>query len=67
MNEEAVNLIFDWVKGRGYQGSKEEWLNYIYANDDAFNYIYDIAKQRGYQKDQNSFGTHGEKRRGYTY
>ena len=57
MNEEAVNLIFDWVKGRGYQGSKEEWLNYIYANDDAFNYIYDIAKQRGYQKDQNSFGT----------
>ena len=57
MNEEAVNLIFDWVKGRGYQGSKEEWLNYIQTNDDAFNYIYEIAKTRGYQKDENAFGT----------
>jgi hypothetical protein len=57
MNEEAVNLIFDWVKGRGYQGGKEEWLNYIQTNDDAFNYIYEIAKTRGYQKDENAFGT----------
>jgi hypothetical protein len=57
MNEEAVNLIFDWAVGNGYKGTKEEWLNYIQTNDDAFDYVYDIAKRRGYQKDQNSFGT----------
>ena len=57
MNEEAINLIFDWAVGNGYKGTKEEWLNYIQTNDDAFNYVYDIAKRRGYQKDQNSFGT----------
>jgi hypothetical protein len=56
MNEEAINLIFDWAVGNGYKGTKEEWLNYIQTNDDAFNYVYDIAKRRGYQKDENAFG-----------
>lgn len=56
MNEEAVNLIFDWAVGNGYKGTKEEWLNYIQTNDDAFNYVYSIAKRRGYQKDENAFG-----------
>jgi len=56
MNQKAVDYLYEYAKGQGYQNPKENFISLIQTNDEAFNKLYESAKSSGYGNDINVFG-----------
>jgi hypothetical protein len=56
MNQKAVDYLYEYAKGQGYQNPKENFVSLIQTNDEAFNKLYESAKNSGYGNDINAFG-----------
>jgi hypothetical protein len=56
MNQKAVDYLYEYAKGQGYQNPKENFVSLIQTNDEAFNKLYESAKSSGYGNDINAFG-----------
>jgi hypothetical protein len=56
MNQKAVDYLYEYAKGQGYQNPKESFVSLIQTNDEAFNKLYESAKSSGYGNDINAFG-----------
>ena len=56
MNQKAVDYLYEYAKGQGYQNPKESFISLIQTNDEAFNKLYESAKSSGYGNDINAFG-----------
>jgi hypothetical protein len=56
MNQKAVDYLYEYAKGQGYQNPKESFVTLIQTNDEAFNKLYESAKSSGYGNDINAFG-----------
>jgi hypothetical protein len=56
MNQKAVDYLYEYAKGQGYQNPKENFISLIQTNDEAFNKLYESAKNSGYSNDINAFG-----------
>jgi hypothetical protein len=56
MNQKAVDYLYEYARGKGYQNPKENFVSLIQTNDEAFNKLYESAKNSGYGNDINAFG-----------
>jgi hypothetical protein len=56
MNQKAIDYLYEYAKGQGYQNPKENFISLIQTNDEAFNKLYESAKNSGYGNDINAFG-----------
>jgi len=56
MNQKAVDYLYEYARGQGYQNPKESFVTLIQTNDEAFNKLYESAKSSGYGNDINAFG-----------
>jgi hypothetical protein len=56
MNQKAVDYLYEYARGQGYQNPKENFVSLIQTNDEAFNKLYESAKNSGYGNDINAFG-----------
>jgi hypothetical protein len=56
MNQKAVDYLYEYARGQGYQNPKENFISLIQTNDEAFNKLYESAKNSGYGNDINAFG-----------
>jgi hypothetical protein len=56
MNQKAIDYLYEYARGQGYQNPKENFISLIQTNDEAFNKLYESAKNSGYGNDINAFG-----------
>jgi hypothetical protein len=56
MNQKAIDYLYEYARGQGYQNPKENFISLIQTNDEAFNKLYESAKNSGYSNDINAFG-----------
>jgi len=55
MDEEVINDLYSRAKSKGYQKSRDEFVNLLHKDSDVLKDMYSYVKDKGYNKDINSF------------